>query len=62
MGIVYDIEQDAFFKKGVLKGLHKKAREVAINLLQNQKLTLEEIAEVSGLSLKEVQKMQQEMK
>jgi len=58
MGIVYDIEQDAFFKKG----LYKKAREVAINLLQNQKLTLEEIAEVSGLSLEEVQKIQQEMK
>ena len=66
MGIVYDIEQDAFFKKGIqkgeLKGIHKKAREVVTNLLQTQKLTLEEIAEVSGLSLEEVQKIQQEMK
>ena len=58
MGIVYDIEQDAFFKKGI----HKKAREIVTNLLQTQKLTLEEIAEVSGLSLEEVQKIQQEMK
>ncbi len=58
MGIIYDIEKDAFFKKGELR----KARKVVVNLIKANKLSLEEIAEVSELSLEEVKSIAQEMK
>ena len=62
MGIIFDMEQDAFFKKGEKKGekrgekrgIDKKAREVADTILRLGKYTLEEIAQVSGLSLEEI--------
>ena len=53
MGIIFDMEQDAFFKKGI----DKKAREVASTMLRLGKYTLEEIAQVSGLSLEEIKEM-----
>ena len=78
MGIIYDIEKDAFFKKGEIRGMEKgleegmekglekgeirKARKVVVNLIKANKLSLEEIAEVSELSLEEVKKIAQEMK
>ena len=54
MGITYDIEKDAFFKSGVEKGETKKAQKVVINLFKANKLSLEEIAQVSELSIEEV--------
>ena len=66
MGIIYDIEKDAFFKKGEIRGMEKgeirKARKVVVNLIKANKLSLEEIAEVSELSLEEVKSIAQEMK
>ena len=69
MGIIYDIEQDAFFKKGEKKGEAQgietgsktTKRVIAINLLRSGKLSLEEIAEVSELSLQEIKKIAQEL-
>ncbi len=65
MGITYDIEKDAFFKSGVekgetigiKKGETKKAQKVVINLFKANKLSLEEIAQVSELSIEEVKKI-----
>ncbi len=61
MGIIFDMEQDAFFKKGEKRGekrgIDKKAREVADTMLHLGKYTLEEIAQVSGLTLEEIKEM-----
>ena len=62
MGIIYDIEKDAFFKKGQKQGENKKARMVVINLLKTNKLSIGEIAEVSGLSLEGIQEIAREIK
>ena len=61
MGITYDIEKDAFFKSGVEKGETKKAQKVVINLFKANKLSLEEIAQVSELSIEEVKNIIKEI-
>mgnify|MGYP001093442448 CR=1 FL=1 len=65
MGIVYDIEKDAFFKKGEARGFEKgkneKTRRVVINLFKINKLSVEEIAKISELSLEEVNKIIKEL-
>ena len=57
MGITYDIEKDAFFKSGIKKGINK----VVINLFKANKLSLEEIAQVSELSIEEVKNIIKEI-
>ena len=44
-------------KKGELVGLKKGKREVVLNLLKNGRLAIGEIAEISGFSVEQVQKI-----
>ena len=74
MGITYDIEKDAFFKKGEIRGIEKgikkgiekgeikKATKVVINLFKANKLSLEEIAQVAELSIEEVKRIIEKLK
>ena len=63
MGLTYNIEKDAFFKKGKERGEEKgikkrmKQREtdMVINLLKSAKLSTQEIAEIAGLTIGEVE-------
>ena len=45
-------------QKGILEGAEKTTKKNALRMLKNGKLTVEEIMEISGLSLAEVKKLQ----
>lgn len=47
-------------EQGIDKGLNEARKASALRMLTNGKLSLEEIAECSGLSLDEVKKLQNE--
>ena len=70
MAFTYDIEKDALFKRGEAKGEKRgkkigeieKAREMVTYLLTTNKHSMEELAEISGLSLEEVKQIAREQK
>ena len=47
-------------EQGIDKGLNEARKASALRMLTNGKLSLEEIAECSGLTLEEVKKLQNE--
>lgn len=69
MGLTYDIEKDAFYKRGIKKGIEQgvvkgkkegKQEEKAymvIGLLKSGKMTLQEIATLARISVAEVKKI-----
>ena len=46
-----DIKEDFLYKKGEEKGLEKATEKIILNFLMNSKLSIEQIAEFSGVSL-----------
>jgi predicted transposase/invertase (TIGR01784 family) len=69
MGLTYDIEKDAFYKRGVVKGKKEGKQEgikegiqeektyMVVGLLKSGKMTLQEIATLARISVAEVQKI-----
>ena len=60
-----EVEDEGIAKgieKGIIKGKSEKATEVARNLLLKNKMSKEEIAEVTNLSLDEVNRIKSQMK
>jgi predicted HTH domain antitoxin len=57
MGLTYDIEKDAFYKRGVKKGVQKEKTYMVVGLLKSGKMTLQEIATLARISVAEVQKI-----
>jgi len=51
----------AALEQGIQQGSQQKAEEAAINLLKMKKLSPEEIAQVQGLSLKQVLELQEKV-
>ncbi len=47
-------------QEGIRKGVDETKKANALRMLANGKLSLEEIAELSGLSLEEVKKLQKD--
>ncbi|EAY28436.1 hypothetical protein [Microscilla marina] len=78
MALTYDIEKDAFYLKGVKKGKEegvkegiKKGREegkqeektaLILGLLKSGKMTLQEIASLTKVTVAEIQKMADQKK
>ena len=58
MAFTYDTEKDALFKRGETK----KAREMVGLVLKTNKHSMEELAEISGLSLAEVKQIAEGLK
>ncbi|HAS43736.1 MAG TPA: hypothetical protein DCS93_24860 [Microscillaceae bacterium] len=69
MAFTYDIEKDAFFKRGreegklegIQEGLQKGKESTAINLLKLGKLTREEIAQITDLTLEQIEHIAQKL-
>lgn len=57
-GKVLELESDKLIKKGVQQG----QRETAVRMLQTGRYTIEEIAEISGLSFEGVNELKAEKK
>ena len=61
MAITYDIEKDQFYiegkKEGKKEGRKEGEKEMILKMLQAGKLSLEDIADISGLSLEELKKL-----
>ena len=55
MAFTYDIEKDAFFKRGKEKGRLEGKESTAINLLKLGKFTYEEIAQITDLTLEQIE-------
>ncbi|WP_299454471.1 hypothetical protein [uncultured Microscilla sp.] len=62
MGLTYDIEKDAFYQKGVKKGKQEEKLELTIGLLKSGKMTLQEIAYLTKITVEEVQKIADQIK
>ena len=57
MPIIYDIEQDYLYKKGIEKGMEKGIEKGIINLLKANMLSIREIAETYGVTTKYVKEV-----
>ena len=65
MGLTYDIEKDAFYKRGMVKGKKEGKQEgvqeektyMVVGLLKSGKMSLQEIATLARISVAEVQKI-----
>ena len=55
MAFTYDIEQDALYQRGQATGQAKEKEFTTINLLKLDKLTRAEIAQITGLSLEQIE-------
>jgi len=65
MAFTYDIEKDAFFKRGKeegrLEGMQEGKESTAINLLKLGKLTREEITQIIDLTLEQIEHIAQKL-
>ena len=52
------VSAEEAYDEGKLEGENKRAREVALNMLKRGRLTVEEIAEYTGITIAEVEELQ----
>ncbi|MCI8287412.1 MAG: hypothetical protein HFH89_07130 [Lachnospiraceae bacterium] len=52
-----ETEARTILNKGISQGISQGKREAALNMLKRGKLTIDEIAEDSGLSVEEVEQL-----
>ena len=56
-GPLIETEARTILNKGINQGISQGKREAALNMLKRGKLTIDEIAEDSGLSVEEVEQL-----
>lgn len=56
-GPLIETEARTILNKGISQGISQGKREAALNMLKRGKLTIDEIAEDSGLSVEEVEQL-----
>lgn len=56
-GALIETEARAILNQGISQGISQGKRETALKMLKRGKLTIEEIAEDSGLSVEEVKQL-----
>ena len=61
MPIQFDVETDELYLEGIEKGIEKQRHESVVNLIRLGKLSVEEIAVVSAVSVEYVRNIQKEM-
>jgi predicted transposase YdaD len=61
MGLLYDITKDYLYQEGREKGREEEKREIVAKMLAKQKLSIEEIAEVSGVTVAYVESIAKEL-
>lgn len=61
MPVKFDIETDELYLEGIEKGIEQQRYESVVNLIKLGKLSMEEIAIVSAVSVDYVRKIQKEM-
>lgn len=60
MPVKFDLATDELYLEGIEKGIEQQRHESVLNLLKLGKLTVEEIALVSAVSVEYVKKVQRE--
>lgn len=60
MPVKFDLATDELYLEGIEKGIEQQRHESVLNLLMLGKLTVEEIALVSAVTVEYVQKVQRE--
>lgn len=51
----------AMIQQGIIEGIHKSERDIAVKLLKRGKDSMEEIAEITDLPLEEVKELAESM-
>ena len=59
-GKVLELESDRLIAKGVERGKQENQIEIAVRMLQAGKYAIEEIAEISGLTVEKVNELKAE--
>ena len=52
-------EHQASMEKGMEKGAHNKAQQIAKELLKEKALSIQKIADITGLSLEDIQNLKE---
>ncbi len=62
MGLLYDITNDYLYQQGVEQGREEEKRETIAKMLAKQKLSVEEIADMLGVTVPYVEAIAKELK